>query len=65
MVHMLRTVGVDGFLGNLLALMLMGNTVIPTTGREVCKKNFHVSQFWGESGMIVNERKAKFFVIKG
>ncbi len=65
MVRMLkRIVPTDGFLGNLHSLLLMDDTVILATSREMCEKKLSVvCQFCKQSGMKINEKKSKFFVI--
>ena len=56
----------DGFLGALHALLLMDDTVIFATSRDMCRKKLEVLlDFCSEYGMIVNEKKTKFFVING
>lgn len=58
MVRMLRKVGVDGSLGSVHALLLLDDTVILATSREMCKKKLDVvCQFCSESGMVINENK--------
>lgn len=67
MVQMLkRTIERDSFLGSLHVLLLMDDAVILATSREMClKKLATVLEFCKESGMVINEKKTKFFVING
>lgn len=67
MVQMLkRAVERDGFLGSLHVLLLMDDAVVLATSRKMClKKLASVSEFCKESGMLINEKKTKFFVING
>lgn len=67
MVRMLkRIIPTDGFLGNLHSLLLMDDTVILATSREMCEKKLSVvCQFCVQSGMKINEKKTIFFVING
>ena len=56
----------DGFLGGLHALLLMDDTVIIATSREMCEAKLRVVlQYCQEFGMSVNVKKTKFFVING
>lgn len=63
MIRMLkRAVPTDGFLGSLHALLLMDDSVILATSREMCKKKLDiVCQFCKESGMEIIEKKTFFF----
>ena len=65
MVKMIKeAVPVDGFLGDLHALMLMDDTVILATSREMCLKKFNaVLDYCENYGMEINEKKTKFMVI--
>lgn len=65
MVRMLRqAVQADGFLGALHALLLMDDTIILATSREMCIRKLRVViNYCNEYGMQLNERKTKFFVI--
>ena len=65
MIKMIKQVTpVDGFLGSLHALMLMDDTVILATSRDMCVKKLDVVlNYCTEYGMEINERKTKFFVI--
>ena len=67
LVSMLRDgIGTDGFLGGLHALLLMDDTVILATSRKMCLRKLKVlCQYCHECGMVINERKTKFFVING
>ena len=67
MIRMIKErVGPDGFLGELHALLLMDDTVILATSREMCLTKMNVlSQYCHEYGMQINEKKTKFFVING
>lgn len=67
MVRMIkRAVGNDGFLGLLHVLLLMDDAVIMATSREMCLKKLEVVlEFCCESGMKINEKKTKFFVVNG
>ena len=56
----------DGFLGSLHALLLMDDTVILATSREMCSRKLDtVLNYCREYGMEINEKKTKFFVING
>ena len=58
--------GIDGFLGLIHYLLLMDDTVILATTREMCLKKLGILQkFCIESGMIINQSKTKFMVING
>ena len=65
MVKMLKdAIPVDSFLGNLHVLLLMDDTVIVATSREMCMKKFDIMMnYCNEYGMQLNEKKSKFFVI--
>ena len=65
MVKMIKeAVPVDGFLGDLHALLLMDDTVILATSREMCINKFKVVlDYCEEYGMEINEKKTKFMVI--
>ena len=65
MIRMIKeAVPVDGFLGNLHALMLMDDTVILATSRDMCiKKMKVVLEYCRDYGMEINEKKTKFMVI--
>ena len=67
MIKMLkRYVPQDGFLGSLHALMLMDDTVILATSKEMCEKKFEiVLKYCKEYGMEINVKKTKLFVISG
>lgn len=56
----------DGFLGWLHALVLMDDTVLLSTSREgIMNKLRILKAFCDGHGMIINEKKTKFFVISG
>ena len=56
----------DEFLGALHALLLMDDTVIIATSRDMCQRKLEVLlDFCLEYGMTINEKKTKFFVING
>ena len=65
MIRMLKqAVVVDGFLGALHALLLMDDTVILSTSRDMCVRKLSVVlDYCREYGMVLNEGKTKFFVI--
>lgn len=65
MIKMIRQVTpIDGFLGSLHALMLMDDTVILATSRDMCVEKLDaVLNYCSEYGMEINERKTRFFVI--
>ena len=67
MVRMIKdAVANDGFLGILHALLLMDDTVILATNRNMCERKFKaVVQYCREFGMSINTKKTKFFVING
>ena len=61
-----RAIGNDGFLGMLHALLLMDDTVVLATSRDMCEAKFKIIlQYGNEFGMGVNVKKTKFFVING
>lgn len=60
-----RNVGTDGFLGTLHTLLLMDDMVILATSREMCLKKLNVVlDYCQEYGMVLNESKTKFLVIR-
>ena len=65
MVRMLKdSIESDGFLGNLHTLLLMDDAVILATSRLMCEKKMKVIlKYCQEYGMVINEKKTKFFVI--
>ena len=65
MVKMLKEgIDTDGFLGKLHALLLMDDAVILATSRLMCEKKMKIIlQYCQEYGMVINEKKTKFFVI--
>ena len=67
MVRMIKSaIANDGFLGMLHALLLMDDTVILATNRDMCLKKFKVvTQYCRDYGMEINAKKTKFFVING
>ncbi len=63
---MKRNIGNDGFLGMLHTLLLMDDMVILATAREMCMKKLNVVvDYCCEYGMVLNEKKTKFLVIRG
>ena len=59
-------IGEDGFLSNLHALLLMDDTVLVSTSRDMCAKKLNVVlDYCDEYGMAINSKKTKFFVIGG
>lgn len=63
---MKRAVETDGFLGSLHVMLLMDDAVVLATSREMCLRKFKVvCEFCNESGMLINKKKTKFFVING
>ena len=67
MIKMLKNaIANDGFLGCLHALLLMDDTVILATSREMCESKLNVVvKYCQEFGMCMNAKKTKFFVING
>ena len=65
MIRMLKAkIATDGFLGALHALLLMDDTVILATSRDMCIRKFKVVvEYCKDYGMVINEDKTKFFVI--
>ena len=65
MVKMLKNaINNDGFLGALHALLLMDDTVLLATNRDMCINKFKVvTQYCEEFGMSINAKKTKFFVM--
>ena len=59
MVRMIKEgIGTDGFLGTMHTLLLMDDTVILSTSREMCMKKIGIMLDYCTSyGMIVNEKK--------
>ena len=56
----------DGFLGGLHVLLLMDDAVILATNREMCKSKLSILyQYCNDYGMVINEKKTKFYVING
>ena len=64
MIRMIKgAVAVDGFLGALHAFLLMDDTVILATSRDMCIKKMNVVvDYCREYGMVLNESKTNFFV---
>ena len=61
-----QEIGEDGFLSNLHALLLMDDTVLMATSRDMCAKKLNVVlDYCNEYGMAINSKKTKFFVIGG
>ena len=61
-----RAIGNDGFLGMLHALLLMDDTILLATTRDMCEAKLKiVLQYSNEFGMGINVKKTKFFVING
>ena len=67
MVRMIKgAIAHDGFLGMLHALLLMDDTVVLATSREMCERKLNVVvQYCNDFGMKINTKKTKFFVING
>ena len=67
MIKMIKNaIEADGFLGGLHALLLMDDTVVLATSREMCEAKLKVVlQYCQEFGMIINVKKTKYFVING
>ena len=67
MVRMLKNAfTADGFLGALHALLLMDDTVILATNRQMCEAKLKVViQYCKDYGMIINTKKTKYFIING
>ena len=67
MVRMIKNaIATDGFLGALHVLLLMDDTVVVATNREMCKAKLKlVIQYCHEFGMDINTKKTKYFVING
>ena len=65
MIKMIKEkVPVDGFLGDLHALMLMDDTVIVATSREMCVRKLDaVIDYCEAYGMEINVKKTKFMVL--
>ena len=56
-----RAIGNDGFLGMLHALLLMDDTVVLATSRDMCEAKFKIIlQYGNEFGMGVNVKKTQF-----
>ena len=67
MIKMIKNaIEADGFLGGLHALLLMDDTVVLATSREMCEAKLKVVlQYCQEFGMSINVKKTKYFVING
>ena len=67
MVRMIKEkVGIDGFLGNMHTLLMMDDTVIMSTSREKMVEKLEVLvEYCHSYGMVINEKKTKFFVVNG
>ena len=64
LIRNLKQCAPERYLGWLHCLMLMDDTVLLATTRESMREKLIVLQnFCNESGMIINEKKTKFFVI--
>lgn len=56
----------DGFLGSLHVLLLMDDTVILATSKEMARNKFTtLLDFCAEFGMVVNEKKTKIMIFNG
>jgi hypothetical protein len=56
----------DGFLGMLHALLLMDDTVLLATSRNLCIRKINtLLEFCNDSGMSLNQKKTMFMVING
>ncbi len=56
----------DGFLQWLHCLLLMDDTVLLATSRDICVRKFRVMvDFCSEYGMTINPRKSSFMVVNG
>ena len=63
---MQQAIGLDGFLGNLHCMLLMDDTILLATSREMCQRKFDVLlQFCDEYGMEINQKKTQLMVING
>ena len=61
-----QNVSLDGFLGWLHCLMLMDDTIIMATTRDLLvEKLSHLGDYCEEYGMVINEDKTKLLVING
>ena len=61
-----REIGEDGFLCTLHALLLMNDTVLVATSRDMCAKKLSVVlDYCNEYGITINSKKTKFFVTEG
>ncbi len=61
-----RNVDSDGFLQTLHSLLLMDDMVILATSRDMCLRKMNiVMDYCREYGMVLNEKKTKFMVIRG
>lgn len=67
MVKMLKNeIGADDFLGSLHTMLLMDDAVIVATSREMCERKMNiVLRYCSEYGMLINQKKTKFFVVNG
>ena len=65
MVRMIKNaIATDGFLGALHVLLLMDDTVVVATNRDMCKAKLKlVIQYCHEFGMVINTKKTKYFVL--
>lgn len=67
MIKMLKErIGNDGYLGSLHAMLLMDDTVLIATSRDMCIRKLEILlDYCSEYGMSVNVKKTKYFVING
>ena len=66
LIKMLKLCGEDSFLGWLCALMLMDDTVIVATSREMMNQRLDQLNRYCESyGMVINQSKTQFMAING
>jgi hypothetical protein len=67
LVTMIKTrIADDGFLGGIHCMLLMDDTVLLATSREMCVQKFDVLlKFCNEYGMELNLKKTKFMAING
>ena len=67
MIRMIKEkIGMDGFLGSMHTLLLMDDTVIVSTSRKKMEEKLDVLvEYCDTYGMVINEKKTKFFVVNG
>ena len=65
LVRMLKqAIPTENFLGNLHCVLLMDDAVILVTSRDMCQHKLEIlMEYCDKYGMVLNEKKSKFFVV--